>query len=50
MKAEAPKAIEKEVKTESTSSETEDEETLKTKYQKLSGPTIAGEKIDLIPI
>src|SRR5690606_6993084 len=26
---------------------TEDEETLKTKYQKLSGPKIAGEKIDL---
>ncbi|MGJ8591127.1 MAG: translation initiation factor IF-2 [Aquaticitalea sp.] len=48
-KVETPKATEKDTKPkeEETVAASEDDETLKTKYQKLSGPTIAGEKIDL---
>ncbi len=48
VKVEAPKEV-KEVKKEEEKpvSGNDEEETLKTKYQKLSGPTIAGEKIDL---
>jgi translation initiation factor IF-2 len=44
---EKPKVTEKKIETEKPADTTEEEETLKTKYQKLSGPTIAGEKIDL---
>jgi translation initiation factor IF-2 len=44
VKAEKPKEIKAEVKE---TPATDDEETLKTKYQKLTGPKIAGEKIDL---
>ncbi len=55
VKAEKPKEAEKEVKAEKSEevksdkpiAESEEDETLKTKYQKLSGPKIAGEKIDL---
>jgi translation initiation factor IF-2 len=56
VKDEKPKVEEKVVKTEKPkevesdekpASDTEEDETLKTKYQKLSGPKIAGEKIDL---
>jgi len=43
-KVEKPKEVVKEEKKEVAE---EEEETLKTKYQKLSGPKIAGEKIDL---
>lgn len=44
---EAEKEAEKETETEKPVAKTDDEETLKTNYKKLSGPTIAGEKIDL---
>ena len=47
VKTEKPKATEKKVETEKPATASEDEETLKTNYKKLSGPTIAGEKIDL---
>ena len=47
VKAEIPKASEKVVQVVKPVVATEEDETLKTKYQKLSGPTIAGEKIDL---
>jgi translation initiation factor IF-2 len=46
-KTEKPKEAEKETETEKPVATTDDEETLKTNYKKLSGPTIAGEKIDL---
>merc|ERR1712108_97201 len=45
-KEEAPKAKAKETPKEEAKTEPADE-TLKTQYKKLSGPTIAGEKIDL---
>ncbi|WP_204344862.1 translation initiation factor IF-2 [Psychroserpens algicola] len=43
----APKAKEEAKKTEETANDEPVEETLKTQYKKLSGPKIAGDKIDL---
>ena len=48
VKAEKPIEVKvEEKKPEEVAEKEEEDETLKTKYQKLSGPTIAGEKIDL---